>query len=125
MSVAEGGAVELDRQLRDAIAQVGAALATLRSTPTDTDAWQKVRGVGTQGFNLAHARVETGVPLPDMRYPTGRPGFLGEYQPWPCGRCGNEVDDSERHDCQPTAEPVVLPPATKPLIGPGSIDGGK
>ncbi len=118
-------AAELDQQLQAEIVKLGAALAKLRSNPVDIDAWQTVRGAGSQGFNLAHARVETGERLPDMRLPQGRPGWLGEYQPWPCGRCGDEVDDADRHDCQPPAEPVVLPPAVKPLIGPGSIDGGK
>lgn len=37
----------------------------------------------------------------EMRYPEGRPGWLGEFQSWPCGRCGNEVDDSEKHRCVP------------------------
>lgn len=49
---------------------------------------------------------------------------------WPCDTRkladgAYNVDDSERHDCQPPDEPVALPPATKPLTGPGSIDGGK
>jgi len=64
-------------------------------------------------------------PRRDMRYPTGRPGWLGTYQPWPCGRCGKEEDAADPHDCQPPTEPVVLPDATKPLVGPGAIDGGK
>lgn len=119
-------ATDLDRQVQETIAKLAAALASLHRNPSDTELWQKVRGLGTHGFNLAHARVEIdAVPLPDMRYPTGRPKFLGEYQPWPCGRCGGEHDDSERHNCQPSAVPVVLPPAVKPLTGPGSIDGGK
>lgn len=37
----------------------------------------------------------------DMRYPQDRPGFLGEGQPWPCGRCGKEEDDLSQHDCRP------------------------
>lgn len=36
----------------------------------------------------------------DMRYPAGRPGWLGSAQPWPCGRCGTEADDEERHPCR-------------------------
>lgn len=36
-----------------------------------------------------------------LRYPVDRPGWLGMYQPWPCGRCGREVDDSELHACLP------------------------
>lgn len=36
----------------------------------------------------------------DMRYPSDRPGWLGEFQPWPCGRCRKEVDDDSKHDCQ-------------------------
>lgn len=35
-----------------------------------------------------------------LRYPAGRPYWLGMYQPWPCGRCGREVDDSEPHACR-------------------------
>ena len=35
----------------------------------------------------------------EMLYPADRPRWLGEFQPWPCGRCGREVDDSERHRC--------------------------
>jgi hypothetical protein len=36
----------------------------------------------------------------DMRYPSDRPGWLGEFQPFPCGRCLQEVDDDSKHDCQ-------------------------
>lgn len=39
--------------------------------------------------------------VPVLRRPARRPGWLGEYQPWPCGRCGREVDDSAQHYCQP------------------------
>lgn len=35
------------------------------------------------------------------RYPEGRPGWLGEYQTWPCGRCGTDQDDSAPHECIP------------------------
>jgi hypothetical protein len=34
-----------------------------------------------------------------MRYPTNRPGWLGEGQPWPCGRCGKEEDNLDKHAC--------------------------
>jgi hypothetical protein len=36
-------------------------------------------------------------------YPTGRPSWLGPWQPWPCGKCGQHVAD-ELHDCQPLEE---------------------
>lgn len=39
-----------------------------------------------------------------MRYPTGRPGFLGTWQPWPCSSCGQSVDDAETHECVPSKE---------------------
>lgn len=42
-----------------------------------------------------------------LRYPTERPSWLGMYQPWPCGRCGREVDDSEPHACRPTVAQEV------------------
>lgn len=42
----------------------------------------------------------------ETRYPDGRPGWLGEWQPWPCGRCGREVDGAEKHACQPEGTPV-------------------
>lgn len=34
-----------------------------------------------------------------MQYPANRPGWLGEWQPYPCGRCGKDVDDTEKHPC--------------------------
>lgn len=40
--------------------------------------------------------------LVDQRFPTDRPGWLGEWQSWPCGRCGREVSDAVQHDCQVT-----------------------
>lgn len=45
----------------------------------------------------------------DLRYPTGRPGWLGRFQGWPCGRCGQAVDDDEPHPC-PDPEPERYPP---------------
>jgi len=36
-----------------------------------------------------------------MAYPAGRPGWLSEFQDWPCARCGQEADDSEQHECKP------------------------
>lgn len=43
-----------------------------------------------------------------MRFPSDRPGWLGSGQPWPCGRCGREVDDEDPHECviKAAAEPV-------------------
>lgn len=35
----------------------------------------------------------------ERRYPANRPNWLGTWQPWPCGRCGKEVDNAEAHDC--------------------------
>lgn len=50
-------------------------------------------------------------PLRDMRYPADRPGWLGRFQPWPCGRCGTEQDDDEPHDCrEQPAESNTNPP---------------
>lgn len=44
------------------------------------------------------------VPEPGAkRYPTDRPRWLGTGQPWPCGRCGREVDDEDPHTCVPQA----------------------
>lgn len=62
---------------------------------------------------------------PNWLYPTGRPSWLGTYQSWPCGRCGDEHDDSEPHNCVPADTEVVMPPGDRPLMGPGAIDGGK
>ena len=36
---------------------------------------------------------------PKKRFPEGRPSWLGEWQPYPCGRCGREVDDVAPHEC--------------------------
>ncbi len=87
-------------------------------------------GNGTCGgtvFELGQAIGEHAciVDDPNWLYPERRPGWLGEYQPWPCGRCGTEQDDSGPHNCIPTATPVELSDATRPLVGPGAIDGGK
>lgn len=41
----------------------------------------------------------------EQRYPEGRPYWLGEYQPWPCERCGTEVDAHELHRCVPVPSP--------------------
>jgi len=41
----------------------------------------------------------------DKKYPTKRPGWLGEYQTWPCGECGKEVSESELHWCKEYREP--------------------
>lgn len=38
-----------------------------------------------------------------MRYPLDRPRWLGEWQPWPCGRCGKQVDNAEPHECEAQA----------------------
>lgn len=43
--------------------------------------------------------LETRLVTCGRRFPTNRPGWLGDYQPWPCGRCGKDVDASERHEC--------------------------
>lgn len=40
-----------------------------------------------------------------LKFPTKRPGWLGFGQPWPCGDCGKEVDDEERHVCLPGIKP--------------------
>lgn len=40
----------------------------------------------------------------NMRWPTRRPARLGTYQPWPCGACGCDVDDSGPHNCRPPDE---------------------
>lgn len=37
----------------------------------------------------------------DARYPTARPGWLGEGQDHPCGRCGAQADMVTPHHCQP------------------------
>lgn len=110
----------LNAAISDVSTQLNVVVARLRSTPADQELWDQVRVLGAQGAGLAKARMATGVPLPDMRYPEGRLGWLGPGQPWPCGRCGNEADGEDRHDCQPPAVPV-----DKPLVGPGAIDGGK
>lgn len=46
--------------------------------------------------HLAHLNNDT-----FMAYPSGRPGWLSEFQDWPCARCGNEVDGSDDHLCKP------------------------
>lgn len=51
------------------------------------------------GSSKPPADRATGPDGPEMRYPTGRPGWLGEYQSWPCKRCGRDVDDSAPHAC--------------------------
>lgn len=52
-----------------------------------------------------------------MRYPSKRPGWLGRDQPYPCGRCGQEEDDAEPHECVP-------PPQGRPqgAVSPGDPD---
>lgn len=47
--------------------------------------------------------ADPAVPDQELGYPTKRPGWLGEFQPWPCGRCGEVVDDSKRHPCTPAS----------------------
>lgn len=42
---------------------------------------------------------ETPASTSEQRWPTDRPGWLGTGQPWPCGRCGREVDDESSHTC--------------------------
>lgn len=33
------------------------------------------------------------------RYPYNRPYWVGQWQPWPCGRCAKEVDNVDPHEC--------------------------
>jgi hypothetical protein len=40
------------------------------------------------------------------RLPTGRPGYLGMYQGWPCARCGKDCDENELHVCVPKEQPA-------------------
>ena len=62
-----------------------------------------VKGAGYRPPNVAGVLAGT-VPAPgERRYPADRPGWLSEYQEWPCGRCGREVDASEPHECMPGA----------------------
>lgn len=50
------------------------------------------------------ARAQASLVGRDMRYPTGRPGWLGEGQDHPCGRCGAEADALSPHHCAPKPE---------------------
>ena len=87
------------RLLGDAADEIRAGDWQPAPTPSQRDAILKALhliGQAKDALNDA-ARAD----LPEMRYPTGRPGFLGEYQSWPCGRCGGEHDDSARHECTP------------------------
>jgi hypothetical protein len=45
-----------------------------------------------------HEALHNGI-VGELRFPEGRPRWLGTYQDWPCSRCKREVDDSERHRC--------------------------
>jgi len=65
---------------------------------------------GPCGYHWAGQDPAT-VPMADMRLPAGRHWWLGEYQPWPCRRCGTERYPDERHDCQPTPTGAVAPTA--------------
>lgn len=40
-----------------------------------------------------------------MLFPANRPAWLGDFQSWPCGRCGRDVDDSKKHRCAPVQTP--------------------
>lgn len=40
---------------------------------------------------------------PPKRLPSTRPGWLGEWQTYPCSECGKEVDDMVPHRCEPPA----------------------
>ncbi len=89
----------MDKQ-RDALAGVRLAAleamdagATLEQTQLEcAEAWAVRRRVRQQSVEAVE----------DLRYPANRPGWLGTYQSWPCGRCGRDVDDSQKHQCSPT-----------------------
>lgn len=75
-----------------------AGLDNDRNHPTRSQLYDELRTIRAA---LA-ARVDPAEqPATNMQWPTGRPGFLGEFQPWGCARCGKDVDGSEKHDCQP------------------------
>jgi hypothetical protein len=70
-------------------------------------------GGGTCGGSVFDPADEVGshtcvVDDPNWLFPADRPGWLGEHQPWPCGSCGTEQDDSGPHSCVP-------PPPTGPV----------
>ena len=78
-------------------------------------AWQSVGwfvlvliAVGYAIWCLRRETDLTAVPPPaevEQRLPTGRPGWLGPDQSWPCGRCGSDVASHEGHPCPPTLTP--------------------
>ncbi len=71
--------------------------------------WAAVRADGTPVPGITGMTLEQAVEalerdrfsrLADLRYPEDRPIWLGTGQPWPCGRCGNEVDEETPHECR-------------------------
>lgn len=55
-----------------------------------------------------------------LRYPQGRPTWLGPGRSWPCGRCRHEVNALVAHRCVPTKFPVNREAATDDDPGPAA-----
>ncbi len=68
--------------------------SNMTKTPAPGDA-KAIKGPGYSPADVAAALARE----KRMRYPEGRPGWLGTWQTWPCGRCGRDVDDAGPHDC--------------------------
>jgi hypothetical protein len=105
----QAGLAYARHELKHLFTTVQRAVRNVEATVIDPDARVPLSPDLTPVEPIGHARQAEAKRLEEdqpKRLPTGRPGYLGMYQGWPCARCGEDCDESELHVCVPKEQPA-------------------